>query len=578
MTSTTNFNKNHITTPPASPTNATTIPGSLLNNATISSSNSNSNCSVDSNSVTKARLTSKELPTAAWRRERRLRAGEYHTHHHNLNSTGSSTSSVRASSTPGSSPPPPPTAHSQQHSPTSVATITSSSQILHTVQSSPTNAQQMSMMMAAAAASAMRPLCDTTGNRNSTTSTTPPPDLHAQQPVGGALHLSHLRHCQAFHQHMPEDPPNEDSPLDMSLSSSLKQRNSPPPPYREPLPGSTFATTLARPSVITQAPPKREIRENTLITNREHDNRSTESIDEHFRRSLGNDYFILFAKKSPATQQYNTPSPQPSQTQTTPSALVHSTGTPPPPPPPQVTATLSAYTSTTAPPVHHQQQPQPLISPKPNAMLLSPAGIVAQMQAVNQNPQGSPLALQKIPGTLASPQSPATNVNNNNAGDATKNATSPLSSTTGSRNASPLPMPHTIPLTRLNSVENSPTSSPRHTPPVAQSALNNSPTLPAIMRIKTEPGLQNVKNHITTPPASPTNATTIPGSLLNNATVSSSNSNSNCSVSSSTTSLNKTSSNSGSTSAEVLASVDDHFAKALGDTWKKLQESKEMRK
>lgn len=38
----------------------------------------------------------------------------------------------------------------------------------------------------------------------------------------------------------------------------------PPPPYREPLPGSTFASTLAhRPSVITQAP-KREI-----ISNRE---------------------------------------------------------------------------------------------------------------------------------------------------------------------------------------------------------------------------------------------------------------------------------------------------------------------
>uniref|UniRef100_A0A1B0FC05 Transcription cofactor vestigial-like protein 4 n=1 Tax=Glossina morsitans morsitans TaxID=37546 RepID=A0A1B0FC05_GLOMM len=526
-----------------------------------------------------ARLTSKELPTAAWRRERRLRTGEYHTHHHSLNSTGSSTSSVRASSTPGSSPPPPPTAHNQQHSPTSVATTTSS-QILHTPQPSPTNAQQMSMMMAAAAAAAMRPLCDTPGNRNPSTSTTPPPDLHAQQPVGGALHLSHLRHGQTFHQHLHEDPPNEDSPLDMSLSSSLKQRNSPPPPYREPLPGSTFATTLARPSVITQAPPKREIRENTLITNREHDNRSTESIDEHFRRSLGNDYFTLFAKKSPATQQYKTPSPQPSQAQTNASALVHSTGTPPPPPPAQVTATLSTYASSNAPPIHHQQQPQPLISPKPNAMLLSPAAIVAQMQAVNQNPQSSPLALQRIPGTLASPQSPAPNVNNNNTGGgATKNVTtSPLSSTTGSRNASPLPMPHTIPLTRLNSVENSPTSSPRHTPPVTQSAVNSSPTLPAIMRIKTEPGLQNVKNHTPTPPASPTSATAVPGSLLNNANVSSSNSNSNCSVSSSTTSLNKTNSNSGSTSAEVLASVDDHFAKALGDTWKKLQESKEMRK
>lgn len=44
-----------------------------------------------------------------------------------------------------------------------------------------------------------------------------------------------------------------ETPLDMSVSAKP-----PPPPYREPLPGSTFANTLARPSVITQAP-KREI-------------------------------------------------------------------------------------------------------------------------------------------------------------------------------------------------------------------------------------------------------------------------------------------------------------------------------
>lgn len=52
-----------------------------------------------------------------------------------------------------------------------------------------------------------------------------------------------------------------ETPLDMSVPSKPR---TPPPPYREPLPGSTFATTLAhRPSVITQAP-KREI-----ISNRE---------------------------------------------------------------------------------------------------------------------------------------------------------------------------------------------------------------------------------------------------------------------------------------------------------------------
>lgn len=43
-------------------------------------------------------------------------------------------------------------------------------------------------------------------------------------------------------------------PLDMSVHA-VKQP--PPPPYREPLPGSTFSV-MQRPSVITQAP-KREI-------------------------------------------------------------------------------------------------------------------------------------------------------------------------------------------------------------------------------------------------------------------------------------------------------------------------------
>ncbi|XP_037032069.1 uncharacterized protein LOC119071298 isoform X2 [Bradysia coprophila] len=87
-----------------------------------------------------------------------------------------------------------------------------------------------------------------------------------------------------------------ETPLDMSVPSKPR---TPPPPYREPLPGSTFATTLARPSVITQAP-KREI-----ISNRENkDTIANESIsmidpviDEHFRRSLGADYMNLFGNK-----------------------------------------------------------------------------------------------------------------------------------------------------------------------------------------------------------------------------------------------------------------------------------------
>lgn len=55
-------------------------------------------------------------------------------------------------------------------------------------------------------------------------------------------------------------------PLDMTVTSVSKPiPQPPPPPYREPLPGSTFLnaaispnTSMARPSVITQAP-RREI-------------------------------------------------------------------------------------------------------------------------------------------------------------------------------------------------------------------------------------------------------------------------------------------------------------------------------
>lgn len=47
-----------------------------------------------------------------------------------------------------------------------------------------------------------------------------------------------------------------DAPLDMTLTSKPR---TPPPPYREPLPGSIFACASNRPSVITQAPPKNTI-------------------------------------------------------------------------------------------------------------------------------------------------------------------------------------------------------------------------------------------------------------------------------------------------------------------------------
>ncbi|XP_061397548.1 uncharacterized protein LOC133333237 [Musca vetustissima] len=503
-----------------------------------------------------ARLTSKELPTTAWRRERRLRTGEYHhppqqqqQHHHHhhhhhqqqhhlASPAGSSASSARGIS-PCSSPTP--IAHGQT-SPHSTVTTTATTQ-LHS------NAHQISMMMAAAAAAGMRPLCETT----SRPSPPPPPPVASH----GNMHI--VRHDELNEADM------EDAPLDMSVSSSLKQRNSPPPPYREPLPGSQYISTLPRPSVITQAPPKRDSRDNALLANRENDNRSSESIDEHFRRSLGNDYFALFAKKSPASQTTKTPSPQPAQQP--PAAHART-------PPPVASTTFSALqhshsgaqSAVVAPPPAYPNILTPAHQQQPNSVLLSPAAILAahtkggpaDISGHNSPPlplvvraplqqQQQPLALQRATSVtsqtpLPSPQSPSIKVGSTQ---------SPMSSTAGSRTASPLPITQpssqqssAITLSRFTSVENSPSSSPGQTPAVVTNVAlpNASPTLPAIMRIKTEPGLQSIKTNNPTPPASPT-STTNPNIIT-----------------------------------EVLASVDDHFAKALGDTWKRLQESKEMRK
>ncbi|XP_011291243.1 mucin-5AC isoform X2 [Musca domestica] len=558
---------------------------------------------VQQDSANEARLTSKELPTTAWRRERRLRTGEYHHppqqqqqqqhpnhhhhHHHHLASpAGSSASSARGIS-PCSSPTP---VVYGQNSPNS--TVTSSATQLHS------NAHQISMMMAAAAAAGMRPLCETTGRPS------PPP------PPPVASHSN-------MHMARPE-PLNEaeieDAPLDMSVSSSLKQRNSPPPPYREPLPGSQFISTLPRPSVITQAPPKRDTRDSALLANRENDNRSSESIDEHFRRSLGNDYFALFNKKSPSGQTTKTPSPQPSQQP--PAAHART------PPPPVTSSTNSALqhshtggpSAVVAPPPAYPNVLTPAHQQQSNSVLLSPAAIMAahmkaggptadHMGGTNSPPlplvvraplPQQPLALQRATSVtsqtpLPSPQSPTIKVGSTQ---------SPMSSTAGSRTASPLPLPinqtssqqsSAITLSRFTSVENSPSSSPGQTAQVVTNVAppNASPTLPAIMRIKTEPGLQSIKANNPTPPASPT-STTNPNILIvnnnNNShnTVSSSSSPSSPSpstASSATIKSNSTTTTGGhSSSAEVLASVDDHFAKALGDTWKRLQESKEMRK
>ncbi|XP_073842411.1 tondu-domain-containing Growth Inhibitor isoform X2 [Musca autumnalis] len=548
---------------------------------------------VQQDNANEARLTSKELPTTAWRRERRLRTGEYHHapsqlqqqqhhhqhHHHHLASpAGSSASSARGVS-PSSSPPPPhPSIVHGQSSPSNSTVTTTSTSATHLH----SNAHQISMMMAAAAAVGMRPLCETTSRPS-------PPPVASH----GNMHMARPETLN--------EADMDDAPLDMSVSSSLKQRNSPPPPYREPLPGSQYISTLPRPSVITQAPPKRDARDSALLANRENDNRSSESIDEHFRRSLGNDYFALFAKKSPASQSTKTPSPQPGQQP--PAAHART-------PPPPASALQHSQSAVAVPPPAYPNILTPAHQQQTNSVLLSPAAIMAahmkgatadHMAGTNSPPlqlvvraplqqQQQPLALQRATSVtsqtpLPSPQSPTIKV------AATQ---SPISSTAGSRTASPLPLNQpasqqssAITLSRFTSVENSPASSPGQTQPVVTTNValpNASPTLPAIMRIKTEPGLQSIKaNNNPTPPASPT-STTNPNILMaannNNNIVSSSSSPSSPapSTASSVTIKSTSTTTGGNSSADVLASVDDHFAKALGDTWKRLQESKEMRK
>lgn len=143
--------------------------------------------------------------------------------------------------------------------------------------------------------------------------------------------------------HSPSHSPyaNNEIPLDMSLSSKP-----PPPPYREPLPGSAFAVvrSLNRPSVITQAP-RKDLESNQenhsrldsgssgpvnysrgkisisldpiasilthsfLLTAPESISMIDPVIDEHFRRSLGADYMHLFEAKSKSAESSPKPSP-----------------------------------------------------------------------------------------------------------------------------------------------------------------------------------------------------------------------------------------------------------------------------
>lgn len=298
---------------------------------------------------------------------------------------------------------------------------------------------------------------------------------------------------------------------------------------------------------------------------------------------MGNDYFALFSKSSPCSQSTKTPSPQP-QSQQPPTAYPR---TSPPPSSDQSDLTPPPSYPSNFQPAHHQkisQQAQsvPLISsPKTNNVLLTAASITmpAQTRPISPSlplvvrsvvqPHQKPLqktSSKAVNSPLTSPLSPASlkKINLCNQSSVFNNSCS--------RTTSPLPVSQQqqsliVAQQQPTAIEHSPTSSPSDTPsvPVHSSSTN----LSAATRIKTEPGLQNIKPHNPTPPSSPP-STTNQSNISNN-------------YSSNTTGTPSASSPKGSVSvthpnAEVLASVDDHFAKALGDTWKKLQESKEMRK
>ena len=317
---------------------------------------------------------------------------------------------------------------------------------------------------------------------------------------------------------------------------------------------------------------------------------------------MGNDYFALFSKNSPSSQSAKTPSPQP-QNQQPPAAR---TRTPPPSSSDQSELSPPPAYPSNFPPAHHQklsqqvQSAQITIAAKTSNVLLTTASITMPkhtrtsspplplvVRSVMQAQHQPPLILQKtsskaVSSPLTSPLSPAslkkfnlcnqTSVFNNSR----SRPTSPLP---GNQQQSQQPLivaqqqqQQSSATTHFSVIENSPTSSPSETPPVP--VPNSSTNLTAIMRIKTEPGLHNVKSHNPTPPSSPT-STANPNNTSSNYS-----SNITCtpSLSSPKSSVCKPLISVTHPNAEILASVDDHFAKALGDTWKKLQESKELRK
>ncbi|XP_034657194.1 extensin isoform X2 [Drosophila subobscura] len=335
-----------------------------------------------------------------------------------------------------------------------------------------------------------------------------------------------------------------DSPIDMSLTSgsgsgALKlhqNRASPPPPYREPLPGTNYAAN-SRPSVITQAPPKREVPEPAHST----ENMAMCDIDEHFRRSLGKDYAALFAKKSPTPTPTPTPSPCGTPMQQI-SPLAYG----------PTAAGAGAGTGAAAAPLLYQQHRSPLHK-SGLAMMHSPTlrsePDSPQLELPPPQEEPLPLSLHRSPTPPSTsplqpsqpPQPPQTSASaTSQALDTSVNAKRALDTLhhTPPRYNTPPPPPAygSVP---ASTPTPTPTSTPTPTPtptPVQIPTPSSTPTMPAIIRVKAEPGLAAVAASSTqTPPASPTSSTNI------------------------------------SIFTKTEASVDDHFAKALGETWKKLQ-------
>ncbi|KAH8335062.1 hypothetical protein KR074_002183, partial [Drosophila pseudoananassae] len=345
-----------------------------------------------------------------------------------------------------------------------------------------------------------------------------------------------------------------DSPIDMSVSSGVLKlhqqlRASPPPPYREPLPGAVY-TANSRPSVITQAPPKREPLEAAHSSDV-----ATCDIDEHFRRSLGENYAALFAKKSPTPTPTPTPSPSGSSKQQV-SPLAYGTMSMASPASTVVAAATTSHPfhqlsptlakavlpMMNSPPLQRAttESPQPELPPPQEEPL--PLSLSLNRSQTPPSPPPSAMGIGVVMGVGPGPAAPGTAATTSSGQVLetvvglkrildTPHHTPPRYSTppppaygahngTGGAVVAPTPMPTPTP---------TPTPNQTATPSVT-------PTMPAIIRVKAETGLAAAAaSSAQTPPASPTSSSNI------------------------------------SIFTKTEASVDDHFAKALGDTWKKLQ-------